>query len=228
MKRIALIASAVAFAAMPASAENLLGGLLGQAQTNVKATAFDSAVESQAPGAKVLTDNLSAEQKAQVFDYAVDNSGTIGQAGSVLGGTGSGGSGAALLGAGAAALGGGYATSQQPQPVYGQQQPVYGQQPAVQTYQQQPAVQTYQQQPAVQTFQQQPAATTFQQPEGAYQQPGATNQSALGSYQQPAQVNAYQQPAPAQQQGVSIDPSTGAISVSPSAIGALGGLVTGN
>jgi len=186
MKRIAMIASACALTAAPVFAQNqdLLGGIVGQVQTNAKATAFDSAVESQAPGATVLTDQLSTEQKAGLFDLGVENAGTIGQVGAATGGTGGGlGTGAAVVGT-ASALGG-VGAAQQAQPTY-QQQPVYGQQPA---YVQQPA---YRQQPVYcqQTGYAQPVVTdaygnaTTAPAQPVYEQTGTVqpHQTAVDAY----------------------------------------------
>ena len=253
MKRIAMVTGALALAATTAQADDSLlgglGGILAPAQNQVKARAFDSAVESQVPGAAALTDNLSDEQKAQLFDYGVQNAGTVGQSG-VLGGGAGGGTAGALGALGAAALGTGAVTQQpayqQPQ-VYGQQpayqQPAYGQptyqQPQV--YGQQPAYQ----QPAYQQPQGYAPQPTYQQPQ-AYQQPQVYGQQP--TYQQPqvygqppvpvygapqgygAATGVAPQPvapaAPVEQSGFSYDPSTGKVSVGADTIGnALGAIV---
>ncbi len=197
----AIVTICAMLATTSASAQGGLEGLLGQFQNKAKATAFDAAVESQAPGLSGLTSALSDSQKAQLLDLGLNNAGTIGQ-----------------VAAGASALGavtGLGATAQQPaQPAYGAQpvppgyqqpaQQVYGAQP---TYQQ-PAQQVYGQ-PAQQPAYQQPAQQVYGQPaqQPAYQQPAQQvygAQPAQPTYQQPAQQVYGAQPAqqPAYQQQV--------------------------
>jgi len=218
MKRAILASCTCALlATAPASAQNLgdlLGtlqggetsgaGLLDQVQNTAKASAFDALIGSQVPALSGLTQNLSAEQKAMLFDLGADNMGTLGALGS--GGT---------LATGAAALGlvpqagaqqpatarPNYATIPQPvQPAYARPQPTY--QPSAPAYQQaQPpygAVQpTYQPQP---TYQQtQPiygsAQPVYQQIQPAYG--AATVQPTQPAYGTTTVQPAYRQTQPA-------------------------------
>ena len=252
MKRIAIFTGVLVLTAAPALAEDLLGGIFGEVQTEAKATAFDTAVESQAPGAAVLTDQLSSQQKAQLFDYGVDNADTLGQAGSVMGGSGG------SLSAGAAALGAATVTGGggQQQPVYGQQpvpygqQQIYGQAVATDaygnalttapqaTYEQQTIVQpAYGQavdvysnalptppQPTVaaQTVYGQPAVTNYVQP-ATIPSYGATQQAIPApSYNPPSQIGAGTQA----QSGLSYDPNSGQVTVGADAIQSIGGLIS--
>ena len=158
-------------AATPASAQGL-GDLLGQVQTNAKASAFDAAIGSQAPGLSGLTQNLTAAQKARLLDLGIENAGTLGQVAA----------GASALGLGAGALtrqpAAAPAYQQQPQviaPAYGTVAPTY--QPQVvapaygtvaPTYQQQPVAPAYG--TVAPTYQQQPVAPAYGTVAPIYQQ----------------------------------------------------------
>jgi len=229
MKRIILASCACALlSAAPALAQSGLGeflgqmqggaqtgGLLGQIQNTAKASAFDAVVGSQAPALSGFTDNLTAEQKARLFDLGADNMGTLGALGSASGGS------AGTLGTlatGAAALGlvpqmgastqTDNSTIRQPvQPAYNRPQPTYPpasttyRQPAYQAQPQQPVYGTAQptyQQPVYQAQPQQPVYGTVQP---TYQQPAYQAQpqqpvygAAQPTYQQPAYQAQPQQP----------------------------------
>ena len=192
--KTAIVTLCAVLAATSASAQSL-GDLFGQVQTNAKASAFDAVVGSQAPALSGLTENLSADQKAQLLDFGLDNAGTIGQ-----------------VAAGASALGLGTGMMQQPAapaPAYGTVAPTY-QQPAaaapvygtVAPAYQQPsapapvygtATPTYQQ-PIVPAYG--TTTTTYAQPPVQAPAYGTTTQQTYAVPQQPAAVAA---PAPTQQ-----------------------------
>ncbi len=194
MKR-SIITLCAALAATSASAQSL-DSLLGNFQNKAKASAFDAAVESQAPGLAGITSQLSDSQKAQLLDLGLENAGTVGQVAA----------GASALGVLGTATG---VTAQPTQPVYGtttvqpayQQpaQPVYGATTVQPAYQQptQPVYGATTVQPAYQQPTQPVYGTTTVQP--AYQQPaqpvyGAT--TVQPAYQQPAQPVYGAAPAP--------------------------------
>ena len=222
MKRIILASCACALlSTAPASAQSGLGdllgqvqggaqtgGLLGQVQNTAKASAFDAIVGSQAPALSGFTENLTAEQKARLFDLGADNMGTLGALGSASGGS------AGTLGTlatGAAALGlvpqmgaqqpataqPNYATIPQPvQPAYDRPQPTYPQ-PAAPTYQAQPQQPVY---GTVQpTYQAQPQQPTYGTVQPTYQtQPQQpTYGTVQPTYQAQTQQPAYAAPVPA-------------------------------
>ena len=77
MKHIIVTVCAM-LTATSASAQGL-EGFFGQIQNRAKASAFDAAVQSQAPGLSGLTSALSDSQKAQLLDLGLNNAGTVGQ-----------------------------------------------------------------------------------------------------------------------------------------------------
>ena len=175
--KTAIVTLCAVLAATSASAQGF-GDLFGQVQTNAKASAFDAVVGSQAPALSGLTENLSADQKAQLLDFGLDNAGTIGQ-----------------VAAGASALGLGTGMMQQPAapaPAYGTVAPTY-QQPAAPAPVYGTVAPTYSQ-PIVPAYG--TTTTTYAQPPVQAPAYGTTTQQTYAVPQQPAAAAA---PAPTQQ-----------------------------
>ena len=173
--KTAIVTLCAVLAATSASAQGF-GDLFGQVQTNAKASAFDAVVGSQAPALSGLTENLSADQKAQLLDFGLDNAGTIGQ-----------------VAAGASALGLGTGLMQQPAapaPAYGTVAPAY-QQPAAPAPVYGMATPTYQQ-PVVPAYG--TTTTTYAQPSVQAPAYGTATRQTYAAPRPPAAAAAPEQP----------------------------------